>query len=199
LKKYERRTESIGEHWVSLLLSSTDLNARYKKKEAGRSNQGDDTSPSIDINLPGPTTADSSGLSAGPSTDINLSGPSTTTADSSGLSATGPSTDINLPRPGTTPAGLSATDRESSGSLTTPTTPPPPKKRPYCIPPPQLPQVDLLSDVVGIQVDPSAEIIEWPNGWKTILPTAIEGAANILEAVRILLYHTIIVDSLLPV
>ena len=60
----------------------------------------------------------------------------------------------------------------------------PPKSRPYCTPPPILTNVDLLSDVVGIQVHQDAQTIAWPCGWETILPMGIEGGVNILEPVR---------------
>ena len=55
--------------------------------------------------------------------------------------------------------------------------------RPYLMGPPQLPPVDLLSDMVGKQVHDQAETIMWPCGWKTVLPTLVKDGFNILEAV----------------
>ncbi|KIK63410.1 hypothetical protein GYMLUDRAFT_241893 [Collybiopsis luxurians FD-317 M1] len=53
--------------------------------------------------------------------------------------------------------------------------------RAYCTAPPIVPNVDLLSDVVGRQVHNTAATITWPCGWRTIVPTGMENGINVLE------------------
>ncbi|KAJ3780290.1 hypothetical protein GGU10DRAFT_337289 [Lentinula aff. detonsa] len=46
---------------------------------------------------------------------------------------------------------------------------------------PTFPPVDLLSNVVGTQVDQSAETITWPNGWESVLPIGMKNSVNVLK------------------
>ncbi|KIK50040.1 hypothetical protein GYMLUDRAFT_253326 [Collybiopsis luxurians FD-317 M1] len=71
---------------------------------------------------------------------------------------------------------------EEMTPLSPPPATPPPRVRPYCIPCPKLPPVDLLTDVVGIQVHQDAQKVLWPCGWETVLPTGIEDGINVLES-----------------
>ncbi|KAF5358895.1 hypothetical protein D9757_014502 [Collybiopsis confluens] len=64
----------------------------------------------------------------------------------------------------------------------------PPRSRPYYAAATQLPQVDLISDVIGTQVSSNAQTVTWSCGWETILPTAFENNVNVLEAVSVLIY-----------
>ncbi|KIK56026.1 hypothetical protein GYMLUDRAFT_248234 [Collybiopsis luxurians FD-317 M1] len=111
-----------------------------------------------------------------------------------------PSTsDVTCPPSAPLDPGDAASDRQLSPLLPSPSPEspppspiprsPPPLPRPKSpatastsIPPPKLPPVDLLSDVVGKQVHAQAETIVWPSGWETVLPTLIENGQNILEA-----------------
>ncbi|KIK60646.1 hypothetical protein GYMLUDRAFT_244219 [Collybiopsis luxurians FD-317 M1] len=68
---------------------------------------------------------------------------------------------------------------EEMTPLSPPPAMPPPRVRPYCIPCPKLPPVDLLTDVVGIQVHQDAQKVLWPCGWETVLPT---DRINVLES-----------------
>ncbi|KIK50180.1 hypothetical protein GYMLUDRAFT_65387 [Collybiopsis luxurians FD-317 M1] len=113
-----------------------------------------------------------------------------------------PSTsDVTCPPSAPLDPGDAASDRQLSPLLPSPSPEspppspiprsPPPLPRPKSpatastsIPPPKLPPVDLLLDVVGKQVHAQAETIVWPSGWETVLPTLIENGQNILEAVR---------------
>ncbi|KAJ3741827.1 hypothetical protein DFH05DRAFT_1461915 [Lentinula detonsa] len=76
-------------------------------------------------------------------------------------------------------------DTSSSGAVSHPSPTVQPQTRPYLIQAPTFPPVDLLSDVVGTQVDQSAETITWPNGWESVLPTGMKNGVNVLKAVSL--------------
>ncbi|KIK52592.1 hypothetical protein GYMLUDRAFT_251084 [Collybiopsis luxurians FD-317 M1] len=81
---------------------------------------------------------------------------------------------------------------EEMTPLSPPPAMPPPRVRPYCIPCPKLPPVDLLTNVVGIQVHQDAQKVLWPCGWETVLPMGIEDGINVLESNAVSDEHSMI-------